>query len=226
MSKIELSFVPKCPYTIEPYKWTYRLALGLILSWPNLGDVADFARRRGSYGNTDSGFGLEYPTRPERAGQVRFWRWTWRLNGRVKTRKYHFPEADYLATLVALLRVLGLSTDGLDTQPLPEVELHQAPDPYDVSNYQFKQNFNYDALQAMRMILNQRDFALAKSRAQSRQNFSLEDGSRLEYQEGATIRLFLQRDLVQDIDEALYLHLLESVLKTHRDQTPQNRKGA
>ena len=207
---IELSFVPSYPYTIEPYKWTYRLSLGLILSWRDLNDVAEFARRRGGYGNTDSGFGLEYPTRPERAGQVRFWRWTWRVKGRIKSRKYNFPEADYLATLVALLKVRGLDTQGLESPQLPEVRLEQTPDRYDISNYRFNQHLSYDVLQALRMILNQRDFQLAKSRAQARQGFSLEDGSRLEYQNGGKIRLFLQRGHIQDIDEALYLHLLES----------------
>ncbi len=212
---VELSFVPSNPYTIVPHKWTYRLALGLILSWRDLNDVADMARRRGGYGNTDSGFGLEYPTRPERAGQVRFWRWTWPVKGRIKSRKYYFPEADYLATLVALLKVRGLDTQGLETQQLPQVRLEQTPDRYDISNYRFNQDLSYDVLQALRMILNQRDFALAKSRAQSRQGFSLEDDSRLEYQANGTIRLFLQRGHTQDIDEDLYLHLLDSTQSLH-----------
>ena len=209
---VELSFVPNCPYTIHPHKWTYRLALGLILSWRDLNDVANFARRRGSYGNTDSGFGLEYPTRPEKIGQVRFWRWSWQTNGRVKYRKYHFPEADYLATLVALLKLRGLSTDGLETDSLPTVQLEESPDPYDLSNYGFNQEFSYDARHALRLILDQRDFVLADARAQDRQGFSVADGSRLEYLDNGKIRLILQRGFTQEIDEVLYLHLLKSVL--------------
>ena len=213
---VELSFVPNCPYSIHPHKWTYRLALGLILSWRDLNEVANFARRRGSYGNTDSGFGLEYPNRPEKRGQVRFWRWSWQTNGRVKNRKYHFPEADYLAVLVALLKLRGLRPEGLETHRCPPNQPKESPDPYDLSNYRFNQEFSYDCRQALRLILDQRDFVLADARAKVRQGFSVADGSRLEYLDNGRIRLVLQRGFTQEIDEELYLHLLKSVLTSSR----------
>ncbi len=214
VDSLTLTFAPQCGYTIRPPKWTYRLALGLIESWPNLLQVVEFAQRRVGYGDTNSGFGLEYPTRPEKAGQLRFWRWTWRNNGRVKTRKYHFPEADYLAVLLALLLQRGehAQAHALESQgPLPEVHLEPVSDPYDLSNYRFHGDFTYDAKQCLRLILDQRDFALATARAVAREGFSVADGSRLTYLDNRLIRLFLQRGHTQDVSEALYLSLLEQL---------------
>jgi len=216
MAQVELTFTPRCGYTICPYAWTYRLALGLIESWPDLSQVAEWALRRSGYGNTDSGFGLEYPTRPEKAGLVRFWRWEWRTNRRVRTRKFHFPEADYLATLVALLRIRGFQSEAeavartaLDA--LPVVQLMPSPDPYDLANYSFKEGYTHDVRQCMRLILDQRDFSLAAQRAVARKGFAVMDGSRLEYLGGGKLRLYLQRGHTQEVSEELYVHLLENV---------------
>lgn len=213
-SVLELTFSGRCRYTIFPYHWTYRVALGLIESWPDLLQVADFAERRIGYGNTDSGFGLEYPTRPDRAGLVRFWRWNWRIKGRVKTRKFHFPEADYLATLAARLRQADLlgqaqAIENMHSGGLPQVQLLPEPDPYDLSNYGLRGEVCAEAFPCLRMILEQRDFALASARAAARQGFTLPDGSQLRYLSKARLGLVLHSGHNLEVAESLYLKLLE-----------------
>jgi hypothetical protein len=89
---------------------------------------------------------------------MRFWRWQWPQSEKKKKgklRQWHFPEADYLATLAALLRVKGRE---------PEATLLPFPAPYDISNYTFNREFTDEIRQSMRLILDQRDFALAHQR--------------------------------------------------------------
>lgn len=222
----DLVFSARCAYTIVPYRWTYRLALGLIESWRNLDDIARFAQRRTSYGNTDSGFGLDYPTRPDRQDMVRFWRWNWRVRGRVKTRKYHFPEADYLATLVARLRVAGkdeLADQVARMMPLPDVRLLPHPDPYDVSNYSGR-SYSYELKHCMRLILEQRDFELARERLHNRTPFTLPDDSFVEYCEGGRLVLHLQRGHTQETTETFYLAVLDAVENAYRQWAAKDGK--
>ncbi len=212
---VRLFFTPQCAYTISPYKWTYRLSLGFIESWPDLLGVAKMAQERGGYHFDYSG--IAHATRPERTGQMRFWRWQWSEKGKKKgkARSYHFPECDYLATLVALLRVRGelAAAEAVAEsaqQPLPEVQLLALPDPYDIYNYSYDKEYTYDAKQCLRMILDQRDFALTTKRAVAREGFGVEDGSRLAYRDDGTILLTLQRGHTQHVSEELYGHLLRS----------------
>lgn len=221
MSSLEISFAAQCRYTIAPYRWTYRLSLGLVESWRNLDDIARFALKRVGYGNTDSGFGLEYPTREDRKGMVRFWRWDWRRPGRIRTRKYHFPEADYLATLAARLRVVGkdeLAGPIARMMPLPDVELLPRPDPYDISNYRLHnpRQLSYELGHCQRFILDQRDFALARQRLHDRAPFILPDGSRLEHGEDGRMVLHTQRGHTQETTVVFYLSVLDATERAYR----------
>lgn len=223
---VELVFSARCGYTIVPYRWTYRLALGLIESWRNLDDIARFARERRGYGNTDSGFGLEYPKRPDRQGMVRFWRWDWHSRGRIKTRKYHFPEADYLATLAARLRAVGKdeSADSIaQLMPLPDVRLLPQPDPYDISNYGGLLH-SYEFKHCQRIILDQRDFDVAEERIRKRIPFALPDGSFIEYGDEGRLVLHLQRGHVQETTAAFYLSVLDASEKAYRTWAGKNGK--
>lgn len=222
---LELFYSARCRYTIVPHRWTYRLALGLIESWRSLDDIARFAQERRGYGNTDSGFGLEYPTRADRQGMVRFWRWDWRVQGRIKSRKYHFPEADYLGVLAARLRVVG--KDALAEQiekimPLPDVRLLREPDPYDISNYTGILH-SYEFKHCHRVILDQRDFGLARERIRNRIPFILADGSWIEYGESGRLVLHLQRGHTQETTEAFYLSVLDASEKAYRTWAGKNR---
>lgn len=154
-----VTFTPHSPYTLRPYAWTYACALGVILAWHDRSAVARFAQERYSYGNTDSGIGLEYPTSPERAGQVRVWYWQWGIKSKTKTRKFHIPEADYLATLAALLRAHGEEAEARTLaalQPLPFVEITCAPDRGNPGNYTITP-FSYDAYHCLQLALRPSD---------------------------------------------------------------------
>jgi hypothetical protein len=225
---VELFYSLRCRYTIVPFHWTYRLSLGLIESWRNIDDMARFARERRGYGNTDSGFGLDYPTRPDRQGMVRFWRWDWRFK-RIKSRKFHFPEADYLATLAARLRVVGkneLAEQIALIMPLPDVQLLPKPDPYDISNYNFRniQLCTYELRHCLRIILDQRDFDLARERIRGRTPFTLADGSWIEYGEEGRLVLHLHRGHTQETTEDFYLSVLDASEKAYRSWAGKNAK--
>lgn len=220
---VELFYSLHCRYTIVPFHWTYRLSLGLIESWRNIDDIARFARERRGYGNTDSGFGLEYPTRPDRQGMVRFWRWDWRFK-RIKSRKYHFPEADYLATLAARLRVVGKSELAEQISlimPLPDVQLLPQPDPYDRANYSSR-TYSYEFSHCHRIILDQRDFDLARERIRGRTPFTLADGSWIEYGDAGRLVLHLQRGHTQETTDEYYLSVLDASEKAYRTWAGKN----
>lgn len=212
----QLSFTPRSNYTIQPHKWTYRLSLAHIEGWRDLASVVRTAHVRGGY--SQEYCGIEHA---KRAGQMRFWRWQWPQSDkqgkrRGKIRQWHFPEADYLATLAALLRVKGQESEAvhvaqLSPMPLPEVQLLPTPDPYEFSNYTFNREFTDEIRQCLRLILDQRDFARAQQRAERREGFSVTDGSHLVYQESGKILLTLHCKRTVEVSEALYCDLLGRV---------------
>ncbi|WP_309720392.1 hypothetical protein [Armatimonas sp.] len=211
----ELWFTPRSNYTIQPHKWTYRLSLAHIESWRDLAWVVQTAQVRGGYAQEYSG--IEHA---KQVGQMRFWRWQWPSTGkkRGKLRQWHFPEADYLATLAALLRVKGREPEAelvaqLLQTPLPEVTLLPLPDPYEISNYSYNQEFTDEIRQSMRLILDQRDFALANQRAERREGFTVADGSHLSYPESGKILLTLHCGRSVEVAEELYRDVLERVQK-------------
>jgi hypothetical protein len=209
-------FVPRCHYTIVPRKWTYRHSLGMIESWRDLGAVVRFAHERSGYGNTDSGFGIEYPTRPERRGFIRAWRWQWREKNKIRTRKFHYPEADYLATLAALLRVKSRHEEAAtiaQIMPLPTVELLPLADPHDISNYAFTA-WSAEIKHASRLIVEQESFSLAAERAAAREGFVLRDGSGVSYAADGIMILHLPHDRTCRIAEAEYSSLLHAILNS------------
>lgn len=222
---VEVHFQCRFPYTLVPPKWTYRLGLGLILMWKNLPQITRFAQERRGYGDTNSGLGLEYPTRPERVGYVRFWRWNWKVRGKIRTNKFYFPEADYLAALAALLRVHEKHEDAeriAAIMPLPAVELLPVPDPYDLANYSFN-TYSPEIKHAHRLILEQRDFALAAKRAEAREGFTVPDGSGLSYLPDGSLLMHLAHGRTLAISEVFYLeflYALRDAAKHARAYTP------
>jgi hypothetical protein len=210
-----LWFTPRSDFTLCPYKWTYRLSLAHIEGWRDLDGVVKMAQVRGGYAQEYSG--IEHA---KQVGQMRFWRWQWPSNGnrRGKIRQWHFPEADYLATLAALLRVKGQESEAelvsqLLQTPLPDVTLLPLPDPYDLSNYTFNQKFTDTIRQSVRLILDQRDFALANQRAERREGFTVADGSQLVYRESGEILMTLHCGRSVTVSEALYREVLERIQK-------------
>jgi hypothetical protein len=197
-------------YTVSPHRWTYPKALGTILAWPDLKAVAQFAQERRSFGNTDFGVGLNYPDRPERAGQVQIWRWDWN-RPRTKTRSFHIPEADYLATLAGLLRLRGLveqaeSVEAL--QALPTITVMGVPDPFYIGNYTLEP-FTYDAYHALRLILEHRDFEKAARKA----DITFADGSGISFRGDGTALLTLVRGHTAQVSVALYDEILTQARK-------------
>ncbi|MBB6052251.1 hypothetical protein [Armatimonas rosea] len=210
---VELWFTPRSNVTIHPHKWTYRLSLAHIDGWRNLDDVVQVALARGGYSQEYAG--IAHCRDDAHRGKMQFWRmqWTDKTGPRGKVRQFHFPEEDYLATLSARLLLDGRIEDaervrGLALAPLPDVTLLPVPDPYELSNYSFNHQFTYDVRHAVRLILDQRDFALAQQRAESREGYTVADGSRLEYLSGGQLRLHLPRGHSHEVPEALYSSLV------------------
>jgi hypothetical protein len=218
-----VEFTGRYKYTIVPRKWTYRFSLGMIERWRDLHSVVQFAQERRGYGDTDSGVGIEYPVRPERRDEIRIWRWVWRVKGKIHTRKYHFPEADYLATLAALLRVKGWDEDAKKIaaiRPLPQVDILPVPDPYDFSNYSFSR-WIPDIMDVLRLIVEQESYALAMERAATRQGFVVADGSGVAYLPDGSLELRLAHGRKKMVAEADYLRLLH---EAHASATNACRK--
>jgi hypothetical protein len=210
---LELWFTPRSNYTITPHKWTYRLSLAHIESWRNLDHVVEIALARGGYSQEYSG--IAHCRDDARKGQMEFWRmqWTDKTGPRGKVRQFRFPEVDYLATLSARLLTAGRDDDAARVRamalaPLPTVTLLPVPDPYELSNYSFNKEFTYEVRHTVRLILDQRDFALAQQRAESREGYTLADGSRLEYLAAGQVRLHLPHGHTQEVSEALYNDLV------------------
>ncbi len=221
-----MQFYPRNKYTLVPRKWTYRYSLGImwmIERYSSLHRVVEFARKRSDFGETDFGCGIEYPTRPDRQGYVRFWRWNWNEKSKVKTRKFHVPEADYLAVLAARLRLEGWHAELEQIAAmadLPPVELLPVPDPYDVSNYgitTWLPQINH----ALRLILEQENFDLAAQRAHDRQGFVVADGSGVSYLSDGTIALNLPHGRTVTMLEADYLQILQAARIAARDACKQ-----
>jgi transposase-like protein len=210
---VEFWFTPRSNFTIHPHKWTYRLSLAHIDGWRNLDHVVQMALVRGSYNQEYSGIAHCHDKAHSR--QMRFWRtqWTDKTGPHGKIRHFHFPEVDYLATLSARLLAAGQDDDAARVRamalaPLPSVTLLPAPDPYELSNYSFNQEFTHEVRHSVRLILDQRDFVLAQERATRREGYTVADGSRLEYLAAGQIRLHLQRGHTQEVAEALYRDLV------------------
>ena len=213
---VEVSFQRRFPYTISPHRWTYPKALGTMLAWHNLDDVARFAVERRGYGNTDSGVGLDYPKKEDRAGQVRIWYWDW-SHPKLKTRSFHIPEVDYLATLAGLLRLRGHveQAEAIEAlQPLPTVTVTNIPDPFYIGNYVLEP-FTYDAYHALRLTLELRDFDRASELFQARETVTLPDGSGLSFPDDGTVFLTLVRGRTTQVSVELY----ETILAQARKET-------
>jgi hypothetical protein len=144
-----LSFKPT-PYNLSSYKcepcdWMTQVSLQVILCYGSLPIVARAALARQGFGETNRGLGLEYPTRADKIGFVRWWRWDWhqRQNEtggyRLKTRKFHLPERIYLGVLVGVLRAHDLveEADAIAAQmAYDDILVEFIPSIYDSSNYQ------------------------------------------------------------------------------------------
>jgi hypothetical protein len=210
---VEFCFTPRSNYTISPHKWTYRLSLAHIDGWRNLDHVVEIALARGGYSQEYAG--IAHCRDETHRGKMQFWRmqWTDKTGPRGKVRQFHFPEVDYLATLSARLLIDGRADDAagvraLAIEPLPDIVLLPVPDPYELSNYSFNKEFTYEVRHTVRLILDQRDFALAQRRAERREGYTIADGSRLVYLAEGQVRLHLPHGHTQDVSEVLYRDLI------------------
>lgn len=226
-------------YRLEPEHAGARIALGLVLCMGSLELVADAAYRRVGYGNTDFGFGLDdYPTRPERAGMVRWWRWDWvekrdaqgRGTGkhRTKVRRFHLPEATYLAVLASVLRENGWLEDAakvaamIPVQQLPAQPISVRFDPpLERGNYQFT-DYSREHDHCLNFILrlgleHARELALKRAAdAPGVAEWSAGTGRQaLAYgDQGLTLHWDPQTQTV--VSESAYLDVLEQLLALHR----------
>ena len=207
---IQAIFQGSWRYTIVPHHWTYLKALGTLLAWHQLSDLARFAQERRGYGNTNSGIGLEYPTLPARAGQVRLWHWDWNQK-KPKTRKFYIPESDYLATLIALLRLHNCAEEAnlvaALSPSLPNVIILPEPDRFYIGNWTLTP-FHWEAYHGLRLILETRDFAKVSTHATQQSTLLLPDNSRISFPQNGTVLLTLTRGRTCEIPESLFTELL------------------
>jgi hypothetical protein len=145
-------------YVLNPLTRQAQQALGVICSYGDLPAIAKAALTKGEYANTDYGHGLEYPTRADRADQVRIWRWEWRnrkgqaQKGRDQThkmirRKFHIPEKLYLGVLVGILECNGYTQEAAEirvAKTLEPVEVRYIPSIFSLEQYKLE-SFSYEA---------------------------------------------------------------------------------
>jgi hypothetical protein len=134
-------------YRLEPTNWITEVSLKIVLCYGNLPTVARAALERQGFGETDRGFGLEYSTRADKVGFVRWWRWDWRERKdktggyRIKTRKFYIPEPTYLGVLVGVLRAHDLILEAnaiVEQMPCEEIVVEFIPSIYDYNNYRIE----------------------------------------------------------------------------------------
>ncbi len=153
-------------YLLNPLTRQAQQALGVIFSYKDLPAIAKAALEKGEYANTDYGHGLEYPTRPDRADQVRIWRWEWRdrkgqaPEGRDQThkiirRKFHIPERVYLGVLVGVLECNGYIKEAAkirESKTLESIKVQYKPNIYSLEQYKLEP-FSYEAHSCLGLAL-------------------------------------------------------------------------
>jgi hypothetical protein len=236
-------------YQLTPSTRQTRSALAVILAYGSLPTIAKAALERGEYGETDRGLGLEYPTRPDRADQVRIWYWEWRNRKgkspktsnphRLVTRKFHIPESLYLAVLVGVLEARGYTQEAQTirtAKALADVGVQYIPDPYSQDNYQL-QPHSTEAQLCLHVALCQRDFERTRQHAQEQSGFTVQDESWLmfyQYRTDETLTRAWQFEngkytwqsigsnferQTSTVSETMYLHILEQLLCWHGLET-------
>jgi hypothetical protein len=236
-------------YQLTPSTRQTRSALAVILAYGSLPTIAKAALERGEYGETDRGLGLEYPTRPDRADQVRIWYWEWRNRkgkspkttnpNRLVTRKFHIPENLYLAVLVGILESRGYKQEAQTiraAKALADVSVQYIPDPYSQDNYQL-QPHSTKAQLCLHVALCQRDFERTRQHAKEQSGFTIQDESWLMFYQYRPDELLTREWRFENgkytwqsigsnferqtstVSETMYLHILEQLLFWHGLET-------
>ncbi|MEY4529707.1 MAG: hypothetical protein RLZZ156_428 [Deinococcota bacterium] len=175
-------------YVLHPLTRQARQALGVIFSYKDLPAIAQAALQKGEYANTDYGHGLEYPTRADRADQVRIWRWEWRdrkgkaPEGRDQThkiiyRKWHVPERVYLGVLVGVLECNGYMTQAAkirDAKTIEPVNVQYKPNIYNLGQYTLEP-FSKEAHSCLGLALYLKNLEQTRELAISRNSFEYLD---------------------------------------------------
>jgi hypothetical protein len=193
---IHLDFQPDLRYSenyrLEPESPSARQALAVMMAYGNLPVLAQAAVQRYGYGNSNYGHGLEYPTRPERVGQVRIWYWQWcKRKGphptsknphKIKVRKYHLAENIYLAVLAGVLEAHGLHSEAAtigEIMPLAAIAVSYQPNIYSIGQYKITP-FATNTHQCLMVALALHDLPRSYALAQARQGFVFDDQSLLQ----------------------------------------------
>jgi hypothetical protein len=214
-------------YDIEPSTSLHLSALDLVFCWGNLEQVAEFALKRQGFMNSDSGLGLEYPIRPEKAGLIRQCWWEYkplkepnsigRSKYKVKIRKFYMPESIYLGALVGVLRSQGYVdlANAIDrTNIIEPVRVEYLPSIYDTFNYRFSE-YSRECSDCLVMVLLLKDLLQTRALASSRQGFEGQNRLQLRYQDDATLLLSWANDTETTVSEFVYLEVLNRVLILH-----------
>ncbi len=171
-------------YTLHPLTKQAEQALAVICSYGNLPTIAKAALNKGEYANTDSGHGLEYPTREDRADQVRIWYWQWRKRkgqgsvgsdqtDKIIKRKFHIPEKVYLGVLVGVLDCNGYLEEAnliRAAKIFEPITVQYVPNIFNETQYKFEP-FSYEAQTCLRIALSLKNLQLSRELAMSRTGF-------------------------------------------------------
>lgn len=207
-------------YSVQPDDQNLRRGLDIIFAWGHLNEVMKFALERRGWHSEFGYCGVEYPTRPQREGQVRY---CFKANWWAKRyRKCHAPEAEYVGLLAAIARLNGWDKWVRDLEafvPVTPVNLRLTPDIYDIENYHGITGQNSFCLA---MILGLFNFEKAREYAQERKGFYIKpvhegihySAHQVQYLPEKRMRLRIgQQELT--VRESKYLDVLDAVLKVH-----------
>jgi hypothetical protein len=175
-------------YVLNPLTRQAKQALGVIFSYGDLPAVAKAALTKGEYANTDYGHGLEYPTRADRADQVRIWRWEWRnrkgqtpeghdSKHKIIRRKFHIPEKVYLGVLVGVLECNGYMQEAAKIRGvkiLEPISVQYQPNIYSLGQYKLEP-FSKEAHSCLGLALYLKNLEQTRELAISRTSFEYLD---------------------------------------------------
>ena len=207
-------------YSVVPDDQNLRRGLNMIFSRGNLRLVIEYALTRTSWMAEFGWGGIEYPTRADRAGQVRYC-WLPVRFGAEKVRKCHAPESEYLGLLLGVARHNGWykqvrALEALNPQP---IDVRLTPDIYALEDY--TTGGPIVAL-CLAVILGRFDLERSRSLAQQQQGFAeqskrgtvLYGWEELEYLPAGKLRIKAM-GVEKIVPEKKYLEVLDTVLALH-----------
>ncbi len=207
-------------YGTDPKDINLERGLDMIFSRRDLRVVMRYALTRQSWIAEFGWGGIEYPSRADRSGMVRY---CWLPNPDARRlRKCHAPESEYLGLLLGVAKHLGWQHQIVALEKLnPDaIDVRLTPDVFELENYRVR---GVETLWCLATILSIGDFALAQAWADSRTGYDLipqregviYSAIKADYLKDGIMRLQIA-DQERLVHEKKYLEVLEKLLSIHK----------